>query len=394
MSGFVFEKHSKHCVLGFTPALEAMPSNDVESATAVIADLVRNAGTPVVQVDMSRLQKIPAGLLPSLVRVWQAMEGRERRFVVFASRSSIRNELKQNGLDGLWTVVDSVEAAAKALSVSDDAGHKIDAAQLSSDDKSLSSTPDSPIRMQSQRRFNSVQFLPSGMTKSWDEVEAATDDVIRRLKASEHLSVMVDLSQMQMINSGLIASLVRIWKVMKERNGQFSLVSPNQNVTEVLKTAGLWKLWSVVNDREEAVYELGVSKAAIVEKRERRFLMLVAAPCAIIAGLALGAMFLNRSEVMGVNAQLTALLFAAAGIATGLISVLKDSGWHRLISSAAVVAGVVVLSSLWFEGSPVSFGRQLDPPSAAKPNIATSASGSTKKSNADVKAKSLLENAQ
>ncbi len=394
MSGFVFEKHSQHCVLCFTPALEAMSSSEVENATAVISALVRNAATSVVQVDLSRLQKIPAGLLPSLVRAWQAMEGRERRFVVLASQPSIRNELKQNGLDGLWTVVDSLEAAAKALRVADDTGRRVDAMQLSSDDKLLSSSPDSPIRMQSQRRFNSVQFLPSGMTKGWDEVEAVTDDVIRRLKASEHLSVMVDLSQMQMINSGLIASLVRIWKAMKERNGQFSLVSPNQNVTEVLKTAGLWKLWSVVNDREEAVYDLGVSKAAIVEKRERRFLMLVSAPCAIIAALALAAMFLKRSEVMGVNAQLTALLFAAAGIATGLISVLKDAGWHRLISSAAVVAGIAVLSSLWFEGSPVSFGKQWDPAPAVKPKVATSASNSSKKSNAGVKAKLLLEDSK
>ena len=71
---------------------------------------------------------------------------------------------------------------------------------------------------------------------------------------------------------------------MKERNGQFSIVSPNEQVTDVLKTAGLWKLWSVVEDREEAVYELGVSRAAIVEKRERRFLVFVAVPCSVIVG--------------------------------------------------------------------------------------------------------------
>ena len=200
-----------------------------------------------------------------------------------------------------------------------------------------------------------MQFLPAGMTMNWHDVEAATTDVVRRLRESEHLSVMVDLSQMQMINSGLIASLVRIWKAMKERNGQFSIVSPNENVTEVLKTAGLWKLWSVVENREEAVYELGVSKAAIVERHERRFLMLVAVPCSVIAALALIPMFLKHSEVMGINAQLTALLFASAAVATGLISVLKDSGISRIVSSVAVALGILVLSSLGFEGSPVSF---------------------------------------
>ncbi|MBC7965934.1 MAG: STAS domain-containing protein [Fuerstia sp.] len=358
MSGFVFEKHSTYCVLCFTPQLEAMTQPDVENATAVVPELVRGARTHAVLVDLSRLQKIPVGLLTALVRAWKAMEVADRRFVVFATQTSIREELKQTGLDGLWTVVDSADASVSALKATDDAGDVIDpATHLGNGRKTLSNSPDAPIRMQSQKRFNSVQFLPTGMTMSWHEVEAATNDVVRRLRESEHLNVMVDLSQMPMINSGLIASLVRIWKVMKERNGQFSLVSPNENVTEVLKTAGLWKLWSVVENREEAVYELGVSKAAIVEKRERRFLMLVAAPCSVIAALALIPMFLQRSEVLGVNAQLTALLFASAAVATGLISVLKDSGLHRIVSCIAVAIGILVLSSLAFEGSPVSFSR-------------------------------------
>ncbi len=386
MSGFVFEKHSKYCVLSFTTALEAMSSNEVENATAVMSDLLHGARMSAVQIDMSRLKTIPGGLLPSLVRAWKALEGRDRRFVVFAPQQSIRDELKQNGLDRLWIVVDSEDASIKALNVFDDAGHKIVSNKLQpGGEGSLSRSLDSPIRMQSQRRFHTVQFLPSGMTKGWDEVEAATNDVIRRLRESEHLSVMADLSQMPMINSGLIASLVRIWKATKERNGQFTLVSPNQNVTEVLRTAGLWKLWSVVNDREEAVYELGVSKAAIVERRERRFLMLVAAPCAVIAVLALVAMFLNRSQVMGVNAQLTALLFAAAAVATGIISVFKDSGWHRVISSIAVVAGIAVLSSLGFEGSPVAFGKHREEAPSPQFRVIHKASPDQKKSGSDVK---------
>ena len=358
MSGFVFEKHLQYCVLCFTPQLEAMTLPEVEDAIAVVPELVRGALTHTVLVDLSRLQKIPGGLLPSLVLAWKAMDGADRRFVVFAALPSIRQELKQTGLDGLWTVVDSADASIKALQASDDAGDEIVPATHSDrNNNALSNSPDSPIRMQSQKRFNSVQFLPTGMTMNWHEVEAATNDVVRRLRESEHLSVMVDLSQMPMINSGLIASLVRIWKVMKERHGQFSLVSPNENVTDVLKTAGLWKLWSVVENREEAVYELGVSKAAIVERRERRFLILVAVPCSLIAALALIPMFLHESEVMGVNAQLTSLLFASAAVATGLISVVKDSGICRIVACIAVALGILVLSSLAFEGSPVSFSR-------------------------------------
>ena len=75
MSGFVFERHSKYCVFCFTPQLEAMTQDEVENATAVVPELVRGARTQAVLVDLSRLQKIPSGLLPSLVLAWKAMDG-------------------------------------------------------------------------------------------------------------------------------------------------------------------------------------------------------------------------------------------------------------------------------------------------------------------------------
>ena len=82
-------------MLCFTPQLEAMTQPDVENATAVVPELVRGARTHAVLVDLSRLQKIPVGLLTALVRAWKAMEVADRRFVVFATQTSIREELKQ-----------------------------------------------------------------------------------------------------------------------------------------------------------------------------------------------------------------------------------------------------------------------------------------------------------
>ena len=142
----------------------------------------------------------------------------------------------------------------------------------------------------------------------WADVEAATTDVIEKIEKSKHNSVLVDISEMEMINSGLVALLVRIWKTTQESHGQFSLVSPNEMVTGVLKSAGLWKLWSVVDDRDEGVYDLGVSKGAQVEQRERRILVMVAVPCAIMAVMALIPMLMNRVDVVGVNFQQLSLI--------------------------------------------------------------------------------------
>lgn len=328
---------------------------DVENATKLISDRVHDANVHAVLIDLSQLKKVPAGLLPSIVRIWKAMDSNKRRFVVYATAPTIRDELKQAGLDGLWTVANSTAESFKALKVSGDSDHEIDQPTLDTEaDVAVSDYSGAPIRFQHQKKFDSVQFFPVAMTMSWMEVETATTEVIRQLNESENMSVMVDLGQMKMINSGLIASLVRIWKAMKERNGQFSIVSPNDQVTDVLKTAGLWKLWSVVEDREEAVYELGVSRAAIVEKRERRFLVFVAVPCSVIAVLALILMLVGGTDVMGVNAQLAALQFASAGIATGLISIVKDSGKQRIMSCFAVALGAIVLSSLFFRGNLIS----------------------------------------
>ncbi len=365
MSGFVFEKHSNYCAVRLTAEMESMAWHDVENATKLISERVHEAKMHAVLIDLSQLQKIPTGLLPSIVRIWKAMDVSRRRFVVMATASAIRDELKQAGLDGLWAVTTSAAESFKALKVSGDSDHEIEVPAVEADaDVAVSEYTGVPIKFQHQKRFDSVQFFPVCMTMSWMDVEAATTEVIRQLNESENRSVMVDMGQMQMINSGLIASLVRIWKAMKERNGQFSIVSPNEQVTDVLKTAGLWKLWSVVEDREEAVYELGVSRAAITENRERRFLVFVAVPCSIIAALALVLMLLKRTEVMGVNAQLAALQFASAGVATGLISIVKDSGKQRILSCCAVALGVLVLSSLLFEGSLISIHglREQAPP--------------------------------
>ncbi len=385
MSGFVFEKHSNYCALRFTPEMENMAWHDVESATKLIADRIHDANMHAVLIDLSQLEKVPTGLLPSIVRIWKAMDSSKRRFVVMATSQVIRDELKQAGLDGLWTVTTTTADSYKALKVTGDSDHEIDRPKIDGGaDVTVNEYSGTPIRFQHQKRFDSVQFFPTCMSLSWMDVESATSDVIRQLKESENLSVMVDLGQMKMINSGLVASLVRIWKCMKERNGHFSIVSPNEQVTDVLKTAGLWKLWSVVEDREEAVYELGVSRAAIVEKRERRFLVFVAVPCAVMSALALILVLMNRTDLFAINSQLAALQFASAAIAIGLISIVKDSGKQRVFSCCAVALGALVLGTLFYKGklvpaqeTPASAAVEETPPPASEEKAAATVPEST-----------------
>lgn len=350
MSGYVFEKHAHYCTLKFTSDLAQMQWADMESTAQQVSHAIDNAPGTSVLVDLSHLQTLPEGFIALLVRLWKELDKQHRPFVVVVPQQEILKELRQTGLTSLWTIKESLREGLETIE---------HAASLASpaDTSNMPSISTDPMAFEELRGYCSVQFNPQLMTMSWSDVEATTTRVVQQLQQSSNNSVMVDLAAMDIINSGLVASLVRIWKTMVARKGQFSLVSPNEMVTDVLKTAGLWKLWSVVDEREEAVYELGVSKVAQVEQRERRLLMYVALPCALLAAMALVPMFIKRSEAVGVNSQLAALLLAAAALTTGVLSVLKDKGRRRILSGVAVAVSIAVLSSLWFKGNPISFGQ-------------------------------------
>ena len=158
---------------------------------------------------------------------------------------------------------------------------------------------------------------------------------------------------------GLVASLVRIWKTMLQQQGQFSLVSPNEMVTNVLKTAGLWKLWTVTEKREDAIYELGAGEVAQVEQRERRLLMLVSLPCSIIGLIALLLKYVDAEGKWGPNAHQIGFLMSAAALPTGVISVVKDKGLRRFLSFLASILACAVLYCLWTNLNPINKVREM-----------------------------------
>ena len=372
MNGVTFEKHSGYCTLRFTPELSEMPWEDVEAATKRVTQLVHDAPANSVLVDLSPLQTMPSGVVASLVRTWKGMDEKHRRFVVVSPLKEVTDELAQTGLTSLWTLASTLEHGYSELGVIGDTDVEID--QVPSPPVQPVVTSSEPFIFEEQRGFCSVQFNPILMTLSWADVEAGTSQVIQQLEQSNRKSLLVDLGAMDMINSGLIASLVRMWKTMQAKKGQFSLVSPNEIVTDVLKSAGLWKLWSVVDDREEAAYDLGVSRGAQSEQRERRILLMVTVSFAVMSALAMMAsksmipMLMKQAGEIGVNSQLAALLLAAAALVTGVISVIKDSGIRRILSGAAVIVALWVLSSLWSNGNPMRF-TELSPGNPADSGI-------------------------
>lgn len=380
MSSFEFEQHSRYCCLRFHSELTGMNWDQIEAASNEAMRLVRQASPPAVVIDLTSVSALPEGFIALLVRVWRQLHSDKRRLVVVATHDDVRGELKRAGVDSLWTPMDSVERAGQMLDDADmpavpDDRRSTDAKSFGqpSPESSTSATiiaassagaagssaaapataSNAPIEFEDQRGFCTVRLNPVLMSLSWSEVESETTDAINKIKQSKNNAVMVDMAAMETINSGLVASLVRIWKTMQQRKGRFSLVSSNEMVTDVLKTAGLWKLWTIVDERDEAVYQLGAGKVAEVEQRERRVLALVAVPCALLSLLAFAYMHASESLSAAVNAQVTSLLLAAAALATGLLSVFKDAGVRRYLSVGAVVVSAGVLAASQLQTNPI-----------------------------------------
>ena len=345
MSGFIFERQSTYCTIQYVPNLAELDWQTVEQAKRDVHEQLLNAPTHSMLIDLSAVKQLQSDLVASLVQTWQHLNNGQRRCVLVTTDNKVHQALQPAGLTPLWQTAKTMTEARQTLGISEQSN-------------SAAASPANAMIFEDFKRYCSIQFDPQLTSMGWSDVEATTSEVIEKLKDSKNTSVMVDLSTMDYINSGLVASLVRIWKTMKERDGQFSLVCPNEAVTDVLKTAGLWKLWSVVDQREEAVYDLGASKVAIAENREGRLLTFVSVACAAVAALALAVMFNRGGTAEAVDSQLAALLLAAAALTTGLIAIFKESGPRRLLSVVAVIASIGVLSTLFLKTSPISFGRQ------------------------------------
>lgn len=365
MSGFVLENHSTYCNLEFTDALSEMTWEQTENATRRAIELILESNVSNVIVSAPTLTRFPDGLLGCLLRIWKSLNQKTRQFIFVTPSENVKEELHAAGLLRYWRVMPSRDAALQFLRLEDTS--EFDVAEfnvsepigvLAPESQIVAGNSGEPFLFEESKRYCAILCRSDLAKLSWEDLEAAVTGAISRFSLSASPNLMIDLSNVRYINSGVVAGLVRLWKSAEKKGGQFSVVSPNDEVTLILNTSGLSKVWSITDDREEAAYALGVSTTAIVERRESNLLSAVSVPGCIVAALALIPMFLKRESVWGVNSQLTALLLSSAALATGLIAVIREEGLRRKLSVVSVIVSLLVLSTLWFRENPISFRKQ------------------------------------
>ena len=190
----------------------------------------------------------------------------------------------------------------------------------------------------------------------WDDLQAATNKAIDSIKLTKQTKLLVDLSPLKTINSGMIAALLRIWKSLDQRTRRFSVVCPEQPVEQAIRSAGLDKHWTLAESREEGAYDLGVSRRAELEQRELRLLAICTFPCAILAAISLISLVLfDESQTIRSSSHLAAISLSVLGLTTGVISVAKDHGMRRMLSGLSIAVSLCVLAAVALNENPISF---------------------------------------
>ena len=198
-----------------------------------------------------------------------------------------------------------------------------------------------------------ITLLPELNDKQWADIEKVGTEIVDRLSTAQSPRFIVDLTLLSYMGSAMVALIVRLYKAVNGRNGQMVVVNQHELVFEVLKLAGLTKLWTIVENRDKAFAALGIKRRAASAEGSTSnggngvLVAGVIGTLGAIVGLAL--QFSRQDLVSHKVALLIDVGFAALGMIVGTMMLVNQTGARRNVGIAflaicliAVLGGIVV----------------------------------------------------
>ncbi|MEX0728244.1 MAG: STAS domain-containing protein [Planctomycetaceae bacterium] len=205
------------------------------------------------------------------------------------------------------------------------------------------SSTESAYRFEHEGGHAVITLLPTLNDVPWADIERIGSDILLKFGSTKSPSFVVDLSSLNYMGSAMVALIVRLWKASKERNGRMVVVNRDEMVLEVLKLAGLNKVWTIVETRQQALQALG-SRGSLIGDESSGGGGWITSILGLLSvgagGFALYAL-LNKTPQLGTQVSL-GLLFggAALGLILGLVAVLKGSGFPKVLGLVVMMAAV------------------------------------------------------
>jgi anti-anti-sigma factor len=190
-------------------------------------------------------------------------------------------------------------------------------------------------------------LLPELNDKQWADIEKVGTELVDRLSNAQSPRFIVDLTPLSYMGSAMVALIVRLYKTANGRGGQMVVVNQHELVHEVLKLAGLTKLWTIVDNRDKAFAALGVkrrSASAEGSAREGGNAVLLAGIIGTVGAiLGLGLQFSSQGLVPRKVAVFIEFAFAALGMVVGTMILVNQTGTRRNIGIALLVICLLVV---------------------------------------------------
>ncbi len=183
-----------------------------------------------------------------------------------------------------------------------------------------------------------VTLLPGLNDAQWSDIEKAGTDITGRLNGLKSPAVTVDLTPLTYMGSSMVAMIVRCWKNVQSNNGRIVVVCSNDVVREVISLAGLTKVWTIVETREAALREFGLTASG--DGGGDRGLV-IAGIAAVVVGIVGAGMLMSQT---GGSAVALGLLFAGAGLGfvVGLVTLMRSTSSSRYWGLGVVLAAVAI----------------------------------------------------
>lgn len=108
--------------------------------------------------------------------------------------------------------------------------------------------------------FAVITLLPELNKVAWADIDTIGTSLVGLMDGQKSPKFLIDLDALNYMGSAMVALVVRLWKSVKERNGKMAVVNSDDNVLEVLKLAGLSKVWTIIDSRDAGYEALGVSQ--------------------------------------------------------------------------------------------------------------------------------------
>ncbi len=107
-------------------------------------------------------------------------------------------------------------------------------------------------------RGDTLIVSPTGHVEelSWDLIEQAATIVMQPIKTVKLPNVLFDLSKLKFVGSVFLSLMLRCYKLVKSRGGEFVLCGANGMARELLRVTSLDTLWPIYDSREEALMSL------------------------------------------------------------------------------------------------------------------------------------------